>query len=70
MNIACPQYSAYYVKISYVPETLLKILPKVVTSSLDVNIQHLGLIIGELNKINKAMVQAQGARDAVGRRGE
>lgn len=45
----------------------LKILPKVVTSKLNVNIQQLDLIIGELNKIKKAMVQAQGARDAAGR---
>ena len=55
-----------FVRSSFNPRDL-KILPKVVTSNLDVNIQQLDLIIGELNKIKKAMVQAQGARDAGGR---
>ena len=55
-----------FVRSSFNPRDL-KILPKVVTSNLDVNIQQLDLIIGELNKIKKAMVQAQGARDAAGR---
>ena len=42
----------------------LKILPRVVTSNLDVNIQRIDLIISELQKIKKAMVQAQAGRDA------
>ena len=67
MNIACPQYSAYYVKISYVPETLLKVLPRVVTSSLDLNIQRLDLIAAEQHKIKKALTQAQAAREARGK---
>jgi ParB/RepB/Spo0J family partition protein len=45
----------------------LKILPRVVTSSLDVNIQRLDLIAGELHKIKKALIQAQAARDAAGK---
>jgi hypothetical protein len=45
----------------------LKILPRVVTSSLDVNIEQLDLIAGELLKIKKALIQAQAARDAAGK---
>jgi len=52
-----------FVRSSFNPRDL-KILPRVVTSSLDVNIKQLDLIAGELLKIKKALVQAQAARDA------
>jgi hypothetical protein len=55
------------VRSSFNPRDL-KVLPRVVTSNLDVNIQQLDLIMAELQKIKKAMVQAQAGRDAAGRR--
>ena len=42
---------AGFIRSSFNPDDL-KILPRVVTSSLDVNIQRLDLIAGELHKIN------------------
>jgi ParB family transcriptional regulator, chromosome partitioning protein len=56
-----------FVRSSFNPRDL-KVLPRVVTSNLDVNIQQIDLIMGELQKIKKAMVQAQAGRDAAGRR--
>ena len=55
-----------FVRSSFNPRDL-KILPRVVTSSLDVNIKQLDLIAGELLKIKKALIQAQAARDAAGK---
>jgi ParB/RepB/Spo0J family partition protein len=57
---------AGFIRSSFNPDDL-KILPRVVTSSLDVNIQRLDLIAGELHKIKKALIQAQAARDAAGK---
>ena len=57
---------ASFIRSSFNPDDL-KILPRVVTSSLDVNIQRLDLIAAELHKIKKAMIQAQAARDTGGK---
>jgi hypothetical protein len=57
---------AGFIRFSFNPDDL-KILPRVVTSSLDVNIQRLDLIAAELHKIKKALIQAQAARDAAGK---
>jgi hypothetical protein len=56
-----------FVRGSFNPRDL-KVLPRVVTSSLDVNIKQLDLIMAELAKIKKAMIQAQAGRDAAGKR--
>ena len=56
---------AGFIQSSLNPDDL-KILPRVVTSSLDVNIQRLDLTAAELHKIKKALIQAQAARDAAG----
>jgi len=42
----------------------VKVLRKVTGSSVDVNINKLDLIMGELNKIKKALVEAQSKREA------
>lgn len=57
---------AGFIRSSFNPDDL-KILPRVVTSSLDANIQRLELIAGELHKIKKALIQAQAAREAGGK---
>ena len=57
---------AGFIRSSFNPDDL-KILPRVVTSSLDVNIQRLDLVAAELHKIKKALIQAQAARDAAGK---
>jgi hypothetical protein len=42
-----------------------KVLKKVISSNVAVNIKKLDLIIGELNNIKKAMIEAESAREAI-----
>jgi hypothetical protein len=43
----------------------LKVLAKVTQSAVSLNIQKIDLIIAELRKIQKAMIQAQSAREVL-----
>ena len=43
----------------------LKVLKKITQSNVSVNIKKLDLIIADLNRIKKAMIEAEGRKEAV-----